>query len=191
MVDPENRLLWRYRPRRLEWEVIRDSLLAVSGNLEVREGGPPLKKDPEDPDAFCRTVYLHIDRQLISEFARNFDFPSPDFTAPRRNRTTVPQQQLFFLNSPFVWKQAETLGQWTAKLPETSDAERFRQLYLRVLSRRPPSVEVSNQLLDAFRHGSDGGAQQDDNRSIGSLSADAWTKVAHGLLQSNAFIFVE
>ena len=178
-VDPDNVLLWRYVPRRLEWEVIRDSLLAVSGKLEPRTGGRPVPKSPDDPDAICRTIYLHLDRQILPNFARDFDFPSPDFTAPSRVTTTVPQQQLFFLNSPFVWNQAQALGKWATGLDEKSDVQRFRALYVRVLSKPPPAVEECERLLALL-------AQDGEQDTL-----ESWEIVAHALLQSNAFVFVE
>ena len=68
-ADPTNRLLWRFNARRLEWEAIRDGLLAVSGRLERRSGGRPQESAPDAPDSVCRTIYLHVDRQEISKFA--------------------------------------------------------------------------------------------------------------------------
>ncbi len=177
-ADPENRLLWRYIGRRLEWEVIRDSLLAASGRLIDQSGGRPIDLAPDDPQSRCRTIYLKIDRQEISRFARHYDFPAPDFTSPGRPRTTVPQQQLFFLNSPFVIQQARTLGKAAASLSEASDREKFDWLHRRILGRE--SNENSSD-LELLRR----------NVSFTSDENKFWSVVAHGLLQSNEFIYVE
>ncbi len=74
--DPENRLLWRFAPRRLEWEAIRDALLAASGQLAIRNGGRPVSLGPAAIESNCRTIYLTVDRQNIANFARDFDFPA-------------------------------------------------------------------------------------------------------------------
>jgi hypothetical protein len=183
-VDPENRWLWRFNPRRVEWEVLRDSLLAASGRLEVRQGGQSVELAPDDPEATCRTIYLHIDRQDISRFARNFDFPSPDFTCPIRPITTVPQQQLFFLNSPFVLSQARTLARWVTSLDVDSDTERMRLLGQRLFQRGLDSVDGvptrSGESLNVASDGSDLAGE-----------FEFWTTVAHAMLQSNEFIFLQ
>ncbi|MCI0359414.1 MAG: PSD1 and planctomycete cytochrome C domain-containing protein, partial [Planctomycetaceae bacterium] len=108
-VDPENRLLWRANRRRLELEAVRDSLLALAGRLDTRMHGRPveLTKSPYPPR---RAVYGFIDRQDLPNLFRVFDIASPDSSTPRRPRTTVPQQALFFMNSPFVVEQAQALA---------------------------------------------------------------------------------
>ena len=82
-ADPENRLLWRMNPRRMEAEVVRDSLLAVAGQLDATMGGRsvPLQATPLSTR---RTVYGFIDRQNLDGLFRTFDFASPDATSPRR-----------------------------------------------------------------------------------------------------------
>ena len=180
-VDAENALLWRFNARRLQWEAIRDALLAVSGRLVNRPGGRSVALRPDDPQSQCRTLYLAVDRQDISRFARNFDFPSPDFTSPQRPTTTVPQQQLFFLNSPFVWKQAETLGRQAMQRADADDVGRFRYLYRTVLARDPrQSREEVEALLKDLR----GHLARGENSKL-------WTVVAHTLLQTSAFVYLE
>ncbi len=180
-VDPENRQLWRFNPRRLEWEAIRDSLLSVSGRLRSsHRGGKPVSLSPDDPDSVCRTVYLQIDRQEIPRFARNFDFPAPDFTSPERPITTVPQQQLFFLNSPFVWQQADTLAEWLAA-SEPSDLAGFRKLHRRVFARETEMTDDQiRQTLRELR----AALPEDESKNL-------WSVVAHAMLQSNAFVLLD
>ncbi len=179
-IDPENQYLWRYNARRLEWEAIRDSLLFVSGQLDDRTGGRAIIADPDDPTTTCRTIYLQVDRQHIPSFARNFDFPSPDFTSPQRPETTVPQQQLFFLNSPFVTQQAEQLGRQITGLPPNEIA-RFRELYRRVFAMSPPE---DDQQIKRW-------LQQANRANQGTSIQDKWTWIAQAMLQSNLFVFVE
>src|SRR6185295_10693056 len=138
-VDPENRLLWRANRRRLDWESMRDSFLAVSGRLYPAIGGRSVPFS-----APRRTIYGFIDRLNIPGMLRAFDFASVDATSPQRHQTTVPQQALFLMNSPFMLDQARGL----AKLAEGPDP--IRALYRRVLGREPAEDEIAlgRRLLD-------------------------------------------
>jgi hypothetical protein len=104
-IDPENRWIWKMNRRRLDFEALRDRLLAVSGQLSAdMEGrGADLFSTPYTTR---RTVYAFIDRQDLPGTFRTFDFASPDVSTPQRPQTTVPQQALYGLNSPFVIEQA-------------------------------------------------------------------------------------
>ena len=141
-VDPENRLVWRMNRKRLEFEPLRDSLLAVAGRLDMTEGGRPVDLF-STPFTTRRAVYGFIDRQDLPGTLRVFDFASPDVSTPMRPQTTVPQQALFSLNSPFVIEQARNL----AAHPEVvaaSDAEsRVRALYRLIYARTPDSQELA------------------------------------------------
>jgi hypothetical protein len=99
-VDPDNTLLWRQNRKRLEFEGIRDAVLAVAGQLNTSVYGRPV--DIGRAEESRRTIYGFVDRQNLPSMFRSFDFASPDTHAPGRFSTTVPQQALFFLNSPFV-----------------------------------------------------------------------------------------
>jgi hypothetical protein len=140
--DPENRLLWRANRRRLDFEQMRDTLLAVSGELEARMFGRP-DRDALDPASRRRTVYALVDRQSLPEVFRAFNFAQPDQSIERRPNTTVPQQALFGLNSPFVAARARAL----AARPEVAGAPeptgRVRALYRAVLAREPADAELA------------------------------------------------
>ncbi len=141
-VDPENTFLWRMNRRRLDFEALRDSMLAASGKLDLTLGGPSvdITQQPSPPR---RTVYSFIDRQNLPGVFRVFDVASPDTHSPQRYQTTVPQQALFLLNSPFLIDQATAL----VKRPEISGAanpeERLRQIYRIVYSRDPAPDELA------------------------------------------------
>ncbi len=107
--DPQNLLLWKQDRRRLEFEPLRDALLAVSGQLDTTTRGPSVSIT-EPPYARRRTVYAFIDRQNLDSLFRVFDFATPDASSPRRFVTTVPQQALFLMNHPFVAEQARHLA---------------------------------------------------------------------------------
>jgi cytochrome c553 len=141
-VDPENRLLWRQNRQRLEWEALHDALLAAAGNLDETIGGRPVKLFAE-PFPKRRAVYAYIDRQNLPGTLRTFDFASPDLMNPQRSTTSVPQQALYMMNSPFVIAQAEALTE-APDFSSTSPEERqVQMLYLRVLSRKATPAEVA------------------------------------------------
>ena len=147
--DGDNRLLWRMNPRKLEAEAWRDSLLAITGELEREPGGP-------SSDAIWnskrRTLYIKISRSgdvfESDGFLRLFDLPSPAATSEKRVTTTVPQQYLFMMNSAFMKARAEALGNWMHELPGELP-EKLHATYLRLYSRAPapPEIDLGAQWL--------------------------------------------
>ena len=107
VVDAGNRFYWRADRRRLDAESIRDALLHVSGGLDAKVGGPSVDLDDGDNDR--RTLYGSVSRFQLDDYLQTFDFPDPNLSAERRYATNVPQQSLFFMNSPFARRQAERL----------------------------------------------------------------------------------
>jgi hypothetical protein len=140
-IDPENLLLWRMNRRRLDIESLRDSMLAASGRLDSRASPLPFSLNSQ-PSVPRRTVYGFIERGRIPAVLSSFDFASPDQHAPMRFVTTVPQQALFFLNSPFVAEQAEALAARSAAHAK-NDAERITALYSFVFGRDPQETELA------------------------------------------------
>jgi hypothetical protein len=139
-LDPENVYLARMARRRLEIEIYRDSLLAVAGNLDPTMGGPTF--DLRNASAKRRTVYGKISRHELDGTLRLFDFPDANVTADRRVVTTVPQQQLFVLNSDFVQNQGKAFAERIEK-GATSDAERVKLAYRLAFNRLPTEQELS------------------------------------------------
>jgi len=138
--DPENRLLWRAERRRLNFEAMRDALLAVSGSLDRKIGGPSEKIETLPPTK-RRTLYAFIDRQNLPGLFRTFDFASPDTHSPSRPETTVPQQALFLMNNGFVHAVTEPL---VARLDVDARVDdRIRSLYQTVLARDPVDEEIT------------------------------------------------
>ncbi len=140
-VDPENLMLWRMNRRRLEIESLRDTMLAASEQLELTVGGVPFALSAQ-PAVPRRTVYSFIERGRIPGTLAAFDFASPDQHAPMRSSTTVPQQALFFLNSPYVVGQAQALAA-KARAAGTNDVSRIQALYGRLFSRAATTAEVN------------------------------------------------
>jgi hypothetical protein len=143
-ADPENRLLGRFPRRRLDFESMRDAFLAVSGRLDLAAGGRPV--DVVSPTSTRRTVYGFIDRLNLPSLHRVFDFTGADAHNPQRFNTTVPQQALFLLNSPFMARQAKSLLE---RVPEGPD--RVAALYRLVHGRAPSARELAlaNEFLAA------------------------------------------
>jgi mono/diheme cytochrome c family protein len=166
--DPDNRLLWRYNRRRLDAESLRDSLLYVSGKLDLQAGGPAVRLDKENNR---RTVYAYISRRQLDPVLALFDFPNPNSTSEQRLQTTVPLQKLFFMNSPFVIAQSSAL---TARVAAnaSSDDQRITATYRFVLQRDPTPEE--RRLAREF---------------IGGNSS-AWPEYAQVLLSSNEFTYL-
>jgi hypothetical protein len=177
-ADPENQLLSHMNRTRLEFEAMRDSLLYVAGRLDVEMGGPAVD-ELKQPFSARRTVYGFIDRQNLPGLLRTFDFASPDTSSPQRYTTTVPQQALFLMNSPFVSEQAKTLVSRpdVASLPDT--AAKIKRLYHLAYGRQPEADEL--QLGLRFLEPEKGKP----------ASASIWNEYAQVLLLGNEFAFVD
>jgi hypothetical protein len=188
--DPQNRLLHRMSIRRLEAEVVRDTILAVSGRLDRRMGGPavpphltpfmqgrgrPAASGPLDGDG-RRSVYLNVRRNFLNPLLQAFDYPTPFTTMGRRGTSTVPAQALTLLNNPFVIQQGRTWAGLVAGRPEPTPRERVRRMYLTAFGRPPAADEVEAAL--AFLG------------EPGLRTADSWTELCHVLFNVKEFVFV-
>jgi hypothetical protein len=173
--DPENALLWRMNRRRLDFESTRDALLAVAGRLDGAVGGPPMKGIAE-PGSTRRAIYAYIDRLNLPGLFRTFDFPNPDATSPGRAETTVPQQALFFLNSPLVIEAASQLLARGDVAGQGDPASKIARMYRLALAREPSPEELdwAQQFISA-----------------GAGRPTTWNELAQGLLLTNEFVFVD
>ncbi|HVR75117.1 MAG TPA: PSD1 and planctomycete cytochrome C domain-containing protein [Planctomycetota bacterium] len=178
-ADPENRLLWKFPRRRLDFEALRDSILFVSGGLDEKFGGPSVRIT-EPPFARCRTLYGFIDRQNLPGLFRTFDFASPDTTNAQRHATTVPQQALFLMNSPFTVEEARRLAAREEVVSTKSPSEKVEQLYRLAYGRLPEDEEVNVALR--FVAGAPRGPEP---------RLDPWGELAQVLLLSNEFAFID
>jgi mono/diheme cytochrome c family protein len=141
-IDPGNEFLWRMNRRRLDFEAMRDTLLATSGKLDRTMGGHAVDITTE-PFAARRTVYAFIERQNLPGIFRTFDFASPDTTSPQRFYTTVPQQALFLMNSPFVVEQTRSLLARPEIKSPRDDQQRIERLYRIAFQRAPDRDELA------------------------------------------------
>ena len=134
--DPQNQLLWHAHRRRLDFEQLRDTVLAVSGQLDLKMYGRPVSVT--EPGNHRRTVYAFVERQNIPSIVRTFDFANADTSTGRRVNTTVPQQALFAMNSPFMRQAAESLAEQVNGIEPPVQVE---QLYQLTLGRTPDDEE--------------------------------------------------
>ncbi len=148
--DVDNTYLWRMNRKRLELEPLRDTLLAVSGELDETMGGQPVEIT-EPPYSNRRTVYGFIERQNLPGLFRTFNLASPDTSSSGRFETTVPQQALFMVNSPFVQDLARNLEQRILSGGERTQRQRITDLFHAVLQRDPTREErrVAEAFLDS------------------------------------------
>jgi cytochrome c553 len=181
-VDPANRLLWRMNRQRLDVEAWRDALLAASGELDERVGGP--SADLGDAGNKRRTLYGKVSRHNLDNLLRLFDFPDPNITSDARPVTIVPLQQLFVLNSEFMISRARGLVAILAA-GDNDDAGRIRKAFVRLYGR--PATERDVRLGLAFLH-----APEDAEASGTSKTAlNRWQQYAQVLLSANEFTFID
>jgi len=140
-ADPSNFLLWRMNRSRLDLEAMRDSILFTSGKLDRKMGGLPVALDTE-PYSTRRTVYGFVERQNLPSLFRTFDFANPETSNARRFTTSVPQQSLFLMNSPFMLEQAQTLAHRPEVENAGSNESKVEALFQRVFLREPSEGEL-------------------------------------------------
>ncbi len=166
-TDPEQRLLSAFPGRRLEFEQIRDGMLAASGELDPVQGGKP--SELLEATNRRRTLYAFVDRQFLPGVLRTFDFANPDLHVAVRHETTVPQQGLFFLNGPFAAQRARELARQTASL---NPGDRVRSLHLRLFQRPPTPTELEAGLR--FVSAADRAAANTERKPDTSVWSHGW-----------------
>lgn len=145
-ADVENRLFGRANRKRLDAEVIRDSMLSISGALGAERGGQtyPAKLESDywyKANDTRRSVYLPVFRNSLPEFFEAFDFADPSVVVGARNTSTVAPQALFLLNNPFPIEQAKLAAVKLLKLPLANDDARIAHVYRSALGRPPTDGE--------------------------------------------------
>ena len=175
-ADPDNRLLWQYRPQRLEAEALRDAIMTVSGGIDLTVGGPPVfphvpqelllaarngywENQGDGPEVWRRSVYVFRRRSLSFPFFETFDLPDQNQTAAARNVSTVATQALTLMNNEFVLNQARLFADRLERAAP-GDVDRQIDLAYRIALTRPPAPEeaeiarglVSSQSLVDLTH---------------------------------------
>mgnify|MGYP002819865799 CR=1 FL=1 len=199
-ADPKNELRHHCPPRRLQGEVIRDSLLALSGRLDRTSFGPPVpihltafmdgrgrpgRSGPLDGNG-RRSVYIAVRRNFLSPFMLTFDTPAPFSSMGRRNVSNVPAQALILLNDPLV---VELSHKWGARALETVKGakeeavrRRIEWMYVSGFGRQPTQQEAAAATRYLETQAAKRGVNIDD--------AALWSGLGHALVNTKEFIFL-
>jgi len=155
--DKESALLWRYPPRRIEAEAIRDNILLVSGALDQRMFGPGfmlfepntnysrnwIAKDEFGPAEFRRMIYAVQLRMKRDAVFGAFDCPDGGQITPRRSSSTTPVQALSLFNSPFILQQSRLLGERVERESGKDAVKQIRRVFELTLGRSPRDDEAA------------------------------------------------
>jgi hypothetical protein len=216
-ADPSNLLLHRQNIKRLEGEVIRDCMLALSGRLDRTMYGPPVRahltsfmfgrgrpnrSGPLD-GAGRRSIYQEVRRNFLSPMMLAFDTPVPASTVGRRNVSNVPAQALILMNDPFVAEQARL---WAERLLASGGRESPDDVANQPTDRDELPALASAQIKLLYRSAFARAPKQHElktaiefleqqasehDKSPSPLSHDAWTDLCHALLNAKEFAFVQ
>jgi hypothetical protein len=185
--DPENHDLWRFPIQRLDAEIVRDAMMAASGALDLKMGGPPVfphipgeilasmsggiwKREEDGPQNWRRSVYVYRKRGLPFPMFEVFDLPDQNTSCGRRNVSTVPTQALALLNDELVLRQAKLFAD---RVKEAAPADSAKQVDLayRIALSRPPREDEAKLAVDFLQ-----------KRSLADFT--------HVLLNLNEFLYV-
>ncbi len=202
--DPENRLLWRMNPRRLEAEPLRDSILAVSGKLNPEMFGPGIypRIDPDvvntgsrprwpldakdDHDTWRRSVYIFVKRSVILPLIEVFDCPATVVSGPARAVSTVSPQALALMNNEFVLQQA---GFFAERIVKEAGADHHAQIVraFEIALNRPPNAKDIEWALSFLKSQAEGYANRNDSKPDASALRD----FCHAIINLNEFVYVD
>jgi Protein of unknown function (DUF1553). len=158
--DPENNYLWRFRIQRLDAEIVRDDIMAVSGTLNLKMGGPAVfphlpreilksmmygiwNNQEDGPDVWRRSIYVYRKRGLPFPMFEVFDLPDQNISCGRRNVSTVPTQALTLLNDEFVLRQAKLFADRVKEAAPNDPARQIDLAYRIALTRPPDEKEMA------------------------------------------------
>jgi len=213
-IDPDNKLLWRMNLRRLEAEIVRDSILAVSGALDRTAGGPPVpittpadglsmaKAEPTPTSPFRRSLYILARRTYPLKFLELFDAPIMAVNCTERMTSATPLQSLALLNSEFLFAESERMAARvaaeTAAAAQTgaalaadagaAESLRIEGAYRRALGRPPSAAEAARALAFLAEQTADHVAA---GRPANQSGPPALADLCQMLLASNEFLHVE
>ena len=209
-ADPANKLLWKWPVRRLDLEAMRDTLLAAGDNLDPARRGPPANLLT---GSTRRTVYGYVNRAELPGMFQVFDFANPDMSSAERIETTVPQQALYLMNSPFVLEQSRRLAARSVVQQGQTPKDKVSALYEILFQRAPTAAETAAALAfveqqkpvepapkatpSTVKPAGKGKAKAKGSqrppqagRTPSQQPLAPWEKLAQVLLQTNEFVYL-
>lgn len=178
--DAANRFYSHFNRQRLDAEELRDSILFVAGDLDLTKTSGP--STDFTADNLRRTVFCKVSRYRLNNYLAVFDFPNPSFTAEQRFSSNVPLQQLYFMNNPFVYKQAGILAERVHS--EVNDEARIAKAYEYLFQRKPAANEVQLGLKFLST------TPEQPGYTVEGKPVTAWSEYMRALISSNEFQFV-
>jgi hypothetical protein len=217
-VDPDNKLLWRFDRRRLEGEVIRDSMLLAAGKLNLKPGGPgvfpPLpagvsmpgskylnwKTEKDEAEGNRRSVYVFVKRNLRYPMFETFDFPDTHESCARRYATVTPTQPLALMNDELVLEWSRVLAGRVLNDAGLSAEQQVERAFRIVFSRAPKDEERAAVLAFLSQQAGVIGERLARNdkvpmpeglpQGMEAARAAAFVDLCQALLNSNEFIYM-
>jgi hypothetical protein len=202
-LDPSNRLLWRRPTRRLEGEVLRDSMLASAGNLNRAMFGPPVGVvatgegevvAPDGAPGQRRSIYLLVRRSQPMTLLSTFDSPVMERNCTLRSRSTVSSQALVLLNSSFAVRQAEALASRVLRerpIVAGADPAPAIEWAYRLALARPPRPAETARATAFLKEQSAVRAAEQPTAAPTDAAKGAWNDFCHMLLCTNEFLYVD
>jgi mono/diheme cytochrome c family protein len=203
-LDPENRLLWRMNPRRLEAEPLRDSVLAISGKLNPEMFGPGIypRIDPDvvntgsrprwpldakdDHSTWRRSVYIFVKRSVLLPLIEVFDCPATVVSGPSRAVSTVSPQALALMNNEFVLQQAVFFAERVVKEAGPDKRAQVIRAFEIALDRRPNAGEIEWS-LSFLKSQANGHARRKDEEPETCALRD----FCHAIINLNEFVYID
>ena len=183
--DSTNECFSVYNRRRVEAEILRDSVLAISGQLKTEQGGLTIRKITQYDlgykfDTDRRSVYVPAFRNSMLDLFEVFDMANPNLVVGNRNSSTLPTQALFLMNSPFVIEQSKHAAKKFLSEANGDNSTLIQQAYLRVLNRLPSDQETQLAIdyLNSY------------SEDISSDKHQAWAGIFHSLFASLEFRYI-
>ncbi|MDQ3012410.1 MAG: DUF1549 and DUF1553 domain-containing protein, partial [Acidobacteriota bacterium] len=203
-VDAENRLLWRANPHRLEGELLRDSILAISGKLNPKMFGPGIypRIDPDiintgsrprwpldakdNEETWRRSVYIFVKRSVLLPLIEVFDCPVTTVSAPVRSVSTVSPQALALMNNGFVLEQAGYFAERVTAEAGIDARKQIASAFKLALNRQPTEKETA-WALEFLKKQSEGYTARKDEKPAASALRD----LCHAVFNLNEFLYVD
>ena len=217
-ADPGNRLLWRFSPRRIEAENVRDSILVVSGSLNREMGGPGIypridravigtgstNKWPVDveegPATWRRSVYVFQKRSVVLPLLEVFDCPDSTVSSPSRSASTIAPQALALLNNAFVLQQSQRFARRVIEEARSAPADQAQRAFQVALGRKASERELSWSLdflarqTSAYDQNAHLSSRQEGSgiaKSTDRAGFRALADLCHAMFNLNEFLYLE